>query len=314
LYLKGRHAEQTRSLAGLQTAKEAYRLAIERDSSFALAYAGLADVHGIMAIYGFGAIRAALDTARAMARRAMLLDSTLPETRTAFAVVLGDSREFEASEREFRTAIRLSPSDARAHYWYAHLLLALGRGEDALREIQRAKELDPFAPRGVIGAERYARYMITGQRSFMKLPAGTRWSSFLRAEPGEPWARKANALDLAQTGKCPEARSELQAAVHLAPGTLSMANGEAMLRWLCGDKPGARRLLRQLKQHPGAQDHGLSIAVAHSLFGDTDSAFAWLERQEWTIGTLTILRAIRWLDPLRSDARYPELLHRLGLR
>jgi DNA-binding SARP family transcriptional activator/TolB-like protein/Flp pilus assembly protein TadD len=313
LYLKGRHAEQTRSLAGLQTARETYRLAIERDSTFALAYAGLADVHGIMATYGFASVRPSLDTARMLAQRAILLDSTLPETRTALAVTLGDAGEFEASEWEFRRAIRLSPSDARAHYWYAMLLVALGRGEDALREIQRAAELDPFAPRGLIAMDRYARYLITGQRSFMKQPAGTRWSSFLRAEPGEPWARRANALDLAQAGKCPEARSELQVARHLAPGTLSMATGEAMLRWLCGDKPGARRLVRQLKQRPDARDQGMQIAVAHSLFGDKDSAFAWLERQEWTIGRLTVLRAVRCLDPLRSDPRYPELLRRLGL-
>jgi TolB-like protein/Flp pilus assembly protein TadD len=304
LYLKGRHAEQTRSLVGLQTAKETYRLAIERDSTFALGYAGLAGVHSLMATYGFAPIRPALDTGRVMAQRAILLDSTLPETRTALGVTLGDAGEFEVSEREFRRAIRLSPSNAQAHYWYANLLVALGRGEEALREIQRAAELDPFAPRGLIAVDRYARYLITGRRDFMRLPAGTRWSSFLRAEPGEPWARRANALDLAQAGKCPGARSELQAARHLAPGTLSMATGEAMLRWFCGDKPGARKLIRQLKQRPDARDQGLQIAVAHSLFGDTDSAFAWLEGQEWTIGRLTILRAVRWLDPLRSDPRY----------
>jgi hypothetical protein len=93
-----------------------------------------------------------------------------------------------------------------------------------------------------------------------------------------------------------------------------MATGEAMLQWFCGDKPGARRLLQQLKQRPDAVEQGLQIAVVHSLFGDNDSAFAWLERQDWTIGRLTILRAVRWLDPLRSDPRYAELLQRLGLR
>ena len=314
LYLKGRHAEQTRSLSGLQTAKEAYRSAIERDSTFALGYAGLAGVHSLMATYGFASIRPARDTGRMMAQRAILLDSTLPETRAALGVALGDAGEFEASEREFRRAIQLSPSNAQAHYWYAMLLVALGRGEDALREIQRAAELDPLAPRGLIAVDRYARYLITGRRDFMKLPAGTRWSSFLRAEPGEPWARRANALDLAQAGKCPEARSELQKAEHLAPGSLTMATGEAMLRWFCGDKPGARRLIRQLKQRPDARDQGMQIAATHSLFGDKDSAFAWLERQEWTIGRLTVLRAVRWLDPLRSDPRYPALLRRLGLR
>jgi DNA-binding SARP family transcriptional activator/TolB-like protein/Flp pilus assembly protein TadD len=314
LYLKGRHAEQTRSLAGLETAKEAYRLSVERDSTFALGYAGLAGVYGLMATYGFASTRPALDTARTMARRAVALDSTLSETRTALGRTLGDAREFEAAEREFRSAIRLSPSDAQAHYWYAILLVALGRGEEALREIQRAAQLDPFSPRGVTAMDRYARYLITGERVFLKQPAGTRWSSFLRVEPGEPWAHMANAIDLAQSGKCADARPERLRAQELAPDNLSMLRGEAMVRWFCGDKSGARTILEQLKRRPDARDQGIRIAALHSLFGEEDSAFAWIGRTEWTLSTLTDLGANRWLDPLRSDPRYPELLRRLGLR
>ncbi|MFL5448616.1 MAG: tetratricopeptide repeat protein, partial [Gemmatimonadales bacterium] len=314
LYLKGRHAEQTRSLAGLQTAKEAYRQAIERDSSFALGYAGLAGVYGLIGSYGFSASEPALDSARTLARLAFRLDSTSPEVRTALGVTLGDASDFAGAEREFRSAIRFSPSDARAHYWYAILLVALGRGEDALREVKRAAELDPFSPRGVTAMDRYARYLITGERSFLQIPAGKRWSSFLKAEPTEPWARRANAMDLAQAQKCPEARSELDGAQHLAPGTLSMEAGDAMVRWFCGDRPGAKKAIERLKRRDDARDQGIRIAMALALFGEKDSAFAWIGRTQWTLNKLTDLRANRWLDPLRSDPRYPELLRRLGLR
>ncbi len=93
-----------------------------------------------------------------------------------------------------------------------------------------------------------------------------------------------------------------------------MVSGEAMLRWFCGDKPAARTLLVRLKQRPDARDQGIRIATLHTLFGEKDSAFAWLEPTEWTLTKLTDLRANRWLDPLRSDPRYPELLTQLGLR
>jgi hypothetical protein len=162
--------------------------------------------------------------------------------------------------------------------------------------------------------QRYADYVITGERPFLKLPAGQRWSSFLRGEPGEPWARRANAIDLAQAGKCAEARSQLDEAQHLAPGTLLMASGDAMLRWFCGDRRGARTVVQQLKQRLDAHDHGIRIAMIHALFGETDSAFVWLGRTQWTLNKLTDLRANRWLDPLRSDPRYPLLLRTLGLR
>jgi hypothetical protein len=93
-----------------------------------------------------------------------------------------------------------------------------------------------------------------------------------------------------------------------------MVSGEAMLRWFCGDKPGARTVGVRLKQRPDARDHGIRIAMLYALFGEDDSAFAWLERTEWTMTKLTDLRANRWLDSLRSDPRYQELLSKLGLR
>jgi hypothetical protein len=56
------------------------------------------------------------------------------------------------------------------------------------------------------------------------------------------------------------------------------------------------------------------IAMTHAPFGERDSAFAWLEHQVWTTAELTDLRANRWLDSLRGDRRYEDVLKRVGLR
>jgi TolB-like protein/Flp pilus assembly protein TadD len=315
LYLRGRHAELSRSLTGVQTAREAYQRAIERDSTFALGYAGLAAVYGLLADYDYAPVAPALDSARMMARRAAALDSTNPETRTALAVTLGDAGQFGAAEREFRRAIELSPSNARAHYGYSILLVALGRGEEALREAQRAAELDPFAPRGLVAMQRYAVYLITGQRPHLKeLPVRER-RPILKLEPGEPWARAREGVEFAEEGKCVEARSEIRRAQQLVQGdNLEMLKFVGAVYWLCGERSRARALLVNMKRRSGARDHGYHIAWLHALLGERDSAFAWLEHQRWTMAKLSALSASRWMDPLRSDPRFPQLLRRLGLR
>ena len=315
LYLRGRHAELNRSFIGVQTAKEAYRRAIERDSAFALGYAGLADVYEYMAVYGYASPGPALDSSRMMARRAIALDSTSPEARTALAVALGDGGDFGAAEREFRRAIELGPSNARAHYMYSVLLVALGRGEEALREAQRAQELDPFAPRGLLAMQRYAVYLITGQRNYLKeLPLRER-RPILKLEPGEPWARAREGVEYAQEGKCAEARGEIESAQQLVPpNNPEMLKFVGAVYWWCGERPRARALLAKMKRRPDAQDHGFHIAWLHTMFGEKDSAFVWLEHQRWTIAVLSGLSAGRWMDPLRSDPRFPQLLRRLGLR
>ncbi len=217
------------------------------------------------------------------------------------------------AEREFRTAIELGPSDARAHFWYSILLVALGRGEEALREAQRAKELDPFAPRGLTAMLRYATFLMTGQRPHRKLPVAERFP-ILKGEPGEPWARAQNAYELADQGQCAEARAEILRAQQLAAESRRMLAFVASVYWLCGERTRARALVNQMKRRPDAYDHGLRIAQAYAIFGEKDSAFVWLGRQRWTIGQLSGISADRRMDQLRSDPRYPELLRRLGIR
>lgn len=314
LYLRGRHAEISRSLTGLLAAKEAHRRAIERDSTFALGYAGLATAYYLLADNDYTPMRPALDTARLLARRAVALDSTLPDTRTAWATMLATDLQFELAEQEFKRAIELNPSDARAHYWYSVLLVALGRGEEALREANRAQELDPFAPRGVSAMQRYARYLLEGGR-----PSGDRSPAaqppVLAFEPGEPFALGGQGIALAEAGKCEEARATITQAERFAPGNNTRLQGQAgLVALLCGDRARAVAIAEAMQRRPDAHDHGQRIALLLAPLGERDAALRWLERTQWTLGQLSGLSADYRLDAIRSDPRFTALLQRIGIR
>ncbi len=314
LYLRGQQAEVSRSLVGLQTARAAYERALERDSTYALAYAGLSAVHYLMADYGYSPVGPALDSARRMARRAVALDSTHPETRTARAVTLASSLDFDAAEREFQRAIELGPDNARAHFWYSVMLVALGRGREALDAATRAGELDPFPPRGLTAMKRYAEWLVSGKRPYLD-SAVTARRPILELEPGEPWARSREAVELAEVGRCDEARAQIHQAQRLTPdNNMRMLRPVIEVHWRCGDQGRARQLLAEMKHLPNVEDHGYRVALVHILFDEPDSAFAWIARNRWTIGALSGLSADQNADAVRSDPRFVALLEEIGIR
>lgn len=313
LYLRGRQAENSRSWAGIQTAKQAYQQALERDSTFALAYAGLAGVYNFIGDYAYAPVGPALDTARMMALRAVQLDSSLSETHIALGITLGNELQFEAAERELRRAIRLDTTSARAHYWYSVLLVALGRAEEALRESTLAARFDPFAPRGVTAMQNYALHLLKRERPWLETREVEQ--PVLKLEPGEPWARARMATRLAESGRCVQAQSEIVHAQQLAPNdNARMLPFVGTVYWRCGERGRARALLNAMKQRPDIAEHGFRVAILHTLFGENDSAFTWLQHERWTLGELSGLSADPSLDSLRSDERYLVLLQRIGIR
>jgi DNA-binding SARP family transcriptional activator/TolB-like protein len=313
LYLRGKHNEIKRTPIGVQTAKEAYESAIREDSTFARGHAALSNLYSTIARYSYSDPRIARDSARAIALRAVALDSSLSEAHTALAISLADHLQWQAAEREFQTAIRLSPKDAQARYWYAMFLVVQGRGHDALREARLAYDLEPFPPRGLIVTLHSAEYLATGKRSFLSTPAGKRWTEFMKQEPGEPYSYRSDAFDLAVAGKCAEARKQAAIMNELAPDALQVLIAMSMIEWWCKDARRADQILDRAKRHPFANSQAVGIANAYVARNNLDSAFAWLDRMEWRFATIMDLRGVRFFDPIRSDSRYPALLKRLGL-
>lgn len=150
-YLKGRYFLNKRTDEGLTKAIAYFEDAVARDSEYALAYAGLADAHGMLSTRG-GARRTdrpseSLATGRTFALKAVELDSTLPEARFSLALFRHwQEWDWEGARLEYERAMQLDPQNANARQWYALLLGDLGRLEDASLELHRALELDPLSP------------------------------------------------------------------------------------------------------------------------------------------------------------------------
>jgi len=145
-YLRGRYAWSQWSEAALLNAIEYFRQAIELDPTFALAYAGMADTYSLMAYLEYLPPAKAYPLAEESVKQALALDDGLAEAHSSLAMIkIVFCADLEEAEGDLLRAIELNPNCAAAHQWYALVLSATGREEEALRERELAEELDPLA-------------------------------------------------------------------------------------------------------------------------------------------------------------------------
>ncbi|MFN9456268.1 MAG: protein kinase domain-containing protein [Acidobacteriota bacterium] len=145
LYLKGRHALNRRVPDAFAKAQDLFQQAIEADPSYALPYAGLADVYSLQS--GNRPPNEVCPKAKAAALRSIELDPSLGEGHTTLGFVqMHYDFAWAAAEASFQQALALNPSYAPAHSYYARLLTALKRFPEAEDRQKRAMELDPLSP------------------------------------------------------------------------------------------------------------------------------------------------------------------------
>ena len=309
LYLRGRYAWNRRDEEGTWVAIRSFDLAVARDPTFALAWAGLANAYIILGHQSLVPSEEAYPRARAAALRALEIDSTLAEAHAALGVVLGRyDWQWLAKIAELERAIALNPSYPTAHQWYAVGLEIIGRNDQAIASVRRAHELDPLSPMTgtSVGLRLYyaRRYGEAVAQYRMVLQFDPR---FTQAHIGLGWA-------LLEQGDYRAALGEFQQALDLTGGRqglqpLAVATARA------GRTSEARRLLARL--HVLSGEHYVSPAALAEIYvalGEPDSAFAWLAtaRRRRADEICLLLNNPR-LDPLRSDPRFGALLREVGL-
>jgi DNA-binding winged helix-turn-helix (wHTH) protein/tetratricopeptide (TPR) repeat protein len=143
-YLKGRYYWEKRTPDSLNKAVDSFTQAIVHDPGYAAAYVGLADCYNLLREYTVMPASEAYPRALAAAKKAVELDDQSSEAHAslAFASFFG-MWDAATADREFRRALDLNPSNARAHHWYATYLECLRRYPESLAEIDRAQALEP---------------------------------------------------------------------------------------------------------------------------------------------------------------------------
>ena len=309
-YLKGRYFWNKRTADGLKVALAYFNQAIEEDPKYAQAYSGLADTYALLGDWQYAVMtpKEAFPKAKAAAIKALELDSTLGEAHNSLAFVLdGFDWDLDSAGKEFRRAIELNPGYATAHHWYAWHLSLLGRYDEAIAEMRKAENLDPLSL--IINAD-LAELLVLAH-SYDESIRQSRKT--IEMDPNFALAHNQLAQAYLQKHMYDEAVAELQKAVQLSGDSPTCIANLARAYVASGKRSEAVKLLNDLKKrsNPG-YSNASEIAMIYASLGDTDQAMNWLEKgYEERFNPGVLLRP--GFDPLRSDSRFQNLVHRIGL-
>jgi tetratricopeptide (TPR) repeat protein len=309
-YLKGRYFWNKRTAEGLKVALAYFNQAIDEDPKYAQAYSGLADTYALLGDWQYAAMsdKEALPKAKAAALKALELDSALGEAHNSLAFCLdGFDWDLESGGKEFRRAIELNPGYATAHHWYAWHLALLHHYDEAIAEMRKAENLDPLSL--VINAD------LAELLSLADSNDDSIQQSHKTIEMDPNFGLAHNHLGQAYLNKLMnrEALQELQTAVQLSGRSPTCIANLARAYVASGDKGHALDLLKELKKRSDiGSSHASEIAAIYASLGDTDQAMIWLEKgYEERFNPGVLLRP--GFDSLRSDPRFEDLQHRVGL-
>jgi TolB-like protein/DNA-binding winged helix-turn-helix (wHTH) protein/Tfp pilus assembly protein PilF len=309
-YLKGRYFWNKRTADGLKVALAYFKQAIEEDPKYAQAYSGLADTYALLGDWQYAVMtpKEAFPPAKAAAIKALELDNTLGEAHNSLAFVLdGFDWDLDAGGREFQRAIALSPGYATAHHWYAWHLSLLGRFDGAIIEMRKAENLDPLSL--IINAD-LAELLCLAHSYDESIRQSQKT---IEMDPNFALAHNQLAQAYLQKHMYDEAVAELQKALRLSGDSPTSVANLARAYIASGKRSEAVKLLGDLKKRSNSSySYAAEIAMIYASLGDADQAMTWLEKgfnERFNPGVL--LRP--GFDPLRSDPRFQNLLHRIGL-
>ena len=302
LYLRGRYYLDKQTTNDVRTSIDYFQQALSRNPNFARAYAGLADAYISLGYPWIGGLppRQALQEAKNAAENALRLSGDLSEAHVSLAHVLVlHDWDWRRAEEEHQRAIALDPNSAQAHNLYGELLQVQGRTDEAVREAEKAGQLDPINLQGAVGWPFYtARQYDQAEKLFR------RYSIHI----GLAWVYMA-------TGRYPQAITELQAEEGGRAPTEIVLASLGQIYGLQGKKQEAEKVLAELMQRSKKTYVSPSLlAYVYVGLGDREHTLSALEQafQEHD-QEMIYLKVDPMFDQFHSDPRFQELLRSMGL-
>jgi eukaryotic-like serine/threonine-protein kinase len=308
LYMRGRSEMQRWTNYTWRLARQSFHQAIEKDPSYALAYAGLAETY----ITGDTSLdpKISIPLARAAAAKALALDDTVGGAHVASAQVkYQEDWDWNGAEKEFKRAIELNPGDTLAHHLYSHLLLATGRNQESLRESDLYVRLDPVSP----AAYDHLGFHYAADGQFELAIAAYRKTSLLDPtwESSHQWLGYA----YRHQGMSQEALVEYERAMALDKTGPEFVRALRKAFEVDGWNGYWEKILSsQLEKARHEYVSPTRIAILYARLGDKENAFRYLDKAYANHDdALTLVKTDRDLDLLHADPRFAALLRRMGL-
>ena len=309
-YVKGRYFWNKRTEEGLKSGRDYFQQAITRDPSYAPAWVGLAECYALFSTYGVMPANEAFPRAEQAALKALEFDERLAEAHASLGVIRYEYNwDWPGADKEFKRALELSPNYATAHQWYGGYLVSVARFDEGIHEIKRAQDLDPLSPiiNASVGwflyyARRYDQAIEEGRKA-VALDGNSMMAHFFLGQA------------YLQARMHAEAIAELQKSLSLSPeepGTLAVL---AQAYGRAGKRSEAEKTLKEvLELSKRVYVPPYNIAESYIAIGDTERALGWLEKAYSEHSPdLVGLKTEPRLDPVRSNARFQDLVRRVGL-
>ncbi|MDV3293252.1 MAG: tetratricopeptide repeat protein [Nitrososphaerales archaeon] len=309
LYLKGIYNENKGAPQDIEKAIEYFKLAVDEDPEFALAYTEIAGCYIGIADESIKGSEA-FPKAREYLAKALKLNDQLAEAHLDLALLAFQyDWNWAEAEKEFKKAIELNPNLAEAHNWYARFIGGMGRFDEAIEEMNRAQELDPVSPFHLL---RFGLvYWIAGKND----KAREKWRKVLEIQPDSARAHASLGMISALESKFDEAVREAERAVEISDESF-FRSFLAQVYALAGMRDKAQDLLKGLasgryKGYPSP----VGIGAIYYALGDKDRGFEWM-RRGLDEHAASVPMTHRWpsLNLAREDPRYLNLLKTIGLQ
>jgi TolB-like protein/class 3 adenylate cyclase/Flp pilus assembly protein TadD len=321
LYLKGRYFWNKRTADGLKTSISYFNQAIEKDPAYGPAYAGLADAYAVLPNYSQTLGKEAYPKAESAAMKALAIDDNLAEAHISLANVRMWHRWGNGAEEEFKKGLQLNPNYSTGHQWYSIYLAVTGRLTEAIAEMEKARELDPFSI--IINVELGCPYLYSKQYD----RAIEYFQKALEMDSDFPFAHFALAEAYDQTGRYEQALAEHEKALELARRgqAIDLGGGDAPRAWyaltgplqnaykqLRGPNYWQDRLVSATKLYDDGRATASAVAGIYAILGDKEQAVDWLEKAyEESDDFLVFLNIQPQFENLRSEPRFRALVKKI---
>jgi class 3 adenylate cyclase/TolB-like protein/Tfp pilus assembly protein PilF len=310
LYLKGLHYRGEKTESGFRKAIQYFNEALKKDSRFALAYAGLAECYAALSEDGVLPADEGYPKAKALALKALKIQSDLSEAHATLGTVLADyDWDFRGAEEEFKRALGLNPNFGRVCNSYGALLACEGRLEEAIVEIKRAQLLNPLA----LEVNNCASVIYNCANQYDK--SLETCQLMLRIDEEYFPAYQNLAETYLHKSMFPDAIKALEKAMKLSNGAATVKGRLGYAHAISGNTAEARTTLLELENDSKSKYVSpVAFALVHCGLGNKEQAIEWLERayEEHAGGLISLKVRPLWAS-LHSVPRFKKLLKKMGL-